>query len=232
VAAPVHVPVSDAFDALPGEVGEPELPPHAAASKPSSDVIISIFRIGYLPQLQRFLIPRIRYANHPPGGILGDRRSDMRTPRLTVIFCAAFLLIAFVSAAQTTQTPPATQPHQHGQAQQPSAKPGMQGMHGKMTMDCQQMMQMHQKMMQDMQAMDSRLDTLVQQMNSATGQAKVDGTAAVVSELVAQRKQMREGMSTMQGQMMQHMAEHMQSGGSAGMMNCPMMKDMQKGGAH
>jgi hypothetical protein len=92
-----------------------------------------------------------------------------------------------------------------------------------MTMDCQQMMEAHQKVMQDVQAMDARLDTLVQQMNSASGQAKVDATAAVVSEMVTQRKTMREGMEKMMGQMMRHMAEHMQAGPDS-LMNCPMMQ--------
>ncbi|MBP1636463.1 MAG: hypothetical protein H6Q10_3037 [Acidobacteria bacterium] len=73
-----------------------------------------------------------------------------------------------------------------------------------------------------MKAMDARLDALVQQMNGATGQAKVDATAAVVNELVTQRKAMREGMEGMQAKMMQHMAQHMQAGGAAAM-KCPMM---------
>ncbi len=148
----------------------------------------------------------------------------MRPLLLITVFTMTSLAVtgapfAAVQAAQTPKT------HQHGQMQAPAAQPGTQG---KMTMDCNQMMQMHQKMMQDMQAMDSKLDTLVQQMNSATGQAKVDATAAVVNEMVAQRKQMREGMEKMQSQMMEHMAEHMASGAGKAMMNCPMMQEMKK----
>ncbi len=126
-------------------------------------------------------------------------------------------------SGQAAQTPPTHQQH-HPESQ--PAKPATQG---KMTMDCQSMMAMHQKAMEDMKAMDDRLDSLVQTMNSATGPAKVDATAAVVSELVSQRKMMRERMEGMQAGMMTHMMEHMQAGGTQGMMNCPMMKQMHGG---
>lgn len=144
----------------------------------------------------------------------------MRKVRSVLILAPAFLFAMSVplGAVQT----PATQPPQH--AQQQPAKPGAAG---KMTMDCQQMMQAHQKMMEQMKATDARLDTLVQQMNGATGQAKVDATAAVVSELVTQRKTMHEGMDSMQAKMMQHMMEHMQAGGADAMMKCPMMQKMK-----
>jgi hypothetical protein len=49
-----------------------------------------------------------------------------------------------------------------------------------------------------------------------------------VTEIVAQRKTMRESMMKMQHGMMEHMGDHMQAGpGSMAM--CPMMKEM--GGA-
>jgi hypothetical protein len=124
-------------------------------------------------------------------------------------------------SGQAAQTPPA-QHQQHHPESQP-AKPGTQGT---MTMDCQAMMAAHQKMMEDMKAMDARLDSLVQTMNGATGPAKVDATAAVVTELVSQRKTMRERMEGMQSGMMSHMMQHMQAGGAQGMMQCPMMKQM------
>ena len=38
--------------------------------------------------------------------------------------------------------------------------------------------------------MDARLDSLIEQMNGATGTAKVDAMAAVITELVLQREQM------------------------------------------
>jgi hypothetical protein len=68
VAVPVHVPVSEA---LPGEVGALELPPHAATSKPNSVTIDSELRIfSTFPCLRRFTIVCHGYANRPPGEIL------------------------------------------------------------------------------------------------------------------------------------------------------------------
>lgn len=113
------------------------------------------------------------------------------------------------------------------QTSQPATPQGAKAPAGKMTMDCQQMAQDHQKMMDDMKAMDARLDTLVQQMNSATGPAKVDATAAVVNEMVTQRKSMRESMAGMQGKMMVHMMEHMHAGGADALMKCPVMQHMK-----
>ncbi len=141
---------------------------------------------------------------------------------LSVVVASLLAMSVSVGAAQT---PPATASHQHEQMQQKTAKPGPPA---KMTMSCEQMMHARQQMMEDMKAMDARLDTLVQQMNSATGQAKVDATAAVVSELVTQRKTTFDRMEGMHGEMMQHMMEHMQAGGADAMMKCPMMQTMHK----
>ena len=65
--------------------------------------------------------------------------------------------------------------------------------------DSAQMMAQRQKMMAEMQATQKKLDDLVAQMNGATGAAKVDRIAAVLTELVAQHKRMS---SMMQGGMM------------------------------
>jgi hypothetical protein len=65
--------------------------------------------------------------------------------------------------------------------------------------DSAQMMAQRQRMMAEMQATQTKLDELVAQMNSATGGAKVDRMAAVLTELVAQQKRMG---SMMQGGMM------------------------------
>ena len=63
--------------------------------------------------------------------------------------------------------------------------------------------------MQQVEAADARMDKLVGEMNRATGQKKVEAMAAVINELVAQRKQMRSHMM----QMMQRMhSEHMMGG--------------------
>ncbi len=123
----------------------------------------------------------------------------------TLLFLAVVLLMAPTLFAQ----------------QQGQAAPGP------MPADCQAMMQKMQSMHAGMRAMDDRLAALVSDMNKAKGSAKVDRIAAVVNELVAQRKQMRDEMETMMPQMMSHMMQHMQSGMAGGMQsmaNCPMMK--------
>jgi hypothetical protein len=106
---------------------------------------------------------------------------------------------------------------QHERQQTP-AKPSAD-MAGK----CKGMMAQHEKMMAEMKAADQRLDELVAKMNQASGQAKVDATAAAVTEIVAQRKTMRDRMMQMHQQMMTHTGEHVQAGAQS-MAMCPMMK--------
>ena len=144
----------------------------------------------------------------------------MKTAFLSGI-CALTLLVAPVVAQtptppqQTPKTPPAQQEHQH-----PGDKPA-----GDMATKCQAMMKNHDQMMADMKAADQKLDALVAKMNAATGQAKTDATAATVTELVAQRKQMHDMMMKMQHGAMTHVMDHMQAGAQS-MANCPMMKGM------
>ena len=78
-----------------------------------------------------------------------------------------------------------------------------------------------QMVKQKIQESDARLDRLVSQMNQSTGNKKVQAMAAVINELVAQRKQMHQRM----GQMM-----------DSGMMGGPgrrpgMMQNMQPSGS-
>jgi hypothetical protein len=63
------------------------------------------------------------------------------------------------------------------------------------------MMKMHEQMMAEMKASEAKLDALVKEMNSATGDSKINAVAAVVNELVHQHKAMHGRM----GQMHQHM---------------------------
>jgi hypothetical protein len=106
-------------------------------------------------------------------------------------------------------------------AQKPAAMP-----------DCAAMMQQHEVMQKHMAEMDTKLQTLVDQMNKAKGAARVDSMAAVINELVAQRAMMQKQMADMQPKMMEHMMEHMKSGAMEGMAdsmaNCPMMKKSEK----
>ena len=69
---------------------------------------------------------------------------------------------------------------------------------------------------------DTKLQGLVDTMNKATGQAKVDAMAAVINELIAQRTAMRDEMHEM---MMHHMGGGMKGQSrDHSMENCPMMK--------
>jgi len=78
-----------------------------------------------------------------------------------------------------------------------------------MAMDCPMMKQQQSAAMKDM---DSKLQTLVDEMNKADGQAKIDKMAAVINELVAEHAAMH---SQMQMPAMDPK-------------NCPMMKKSAK----
>lgn len=79
------------------------------------------------------------------------------------------------------------------------------GEHEGMMMGCEAYMQQKQAADAQMKEMDSRLTALVAKMNGATGQARVDAMAAVITELVTQRSAMRDQMMKM-GPMMMHEA--------------------------
>ena len=138
----------------------------------------------------------------------------MKAPTLLTI--AVLTLMAVPGIAQMPET------HDHAAMQKDSS----------MEMSCAEMMKKHEEMKQKMEAADARLTTLVEQMNAAKGSAKTDRMAAVINELVDQRRAMHEGMMTMQPMMMGHMMGHMQNGMmkgmKEGMSNCPMMDKMDK----
>jgi Skp family chaperone for outer membrane proteins len=147
------------------------------------------------------------------------------------LFAAAALVLAPSASAQTpAPTPPPA-------AKSPQAAP-MTGHHkgsaagarhaADMKTECQAMMAKKQEMQDKLQAMDATLDTLVAEMNAAKGSKEVDALekpmAAVLNELVAQRKALRSTMMEMQPAMMAHMIHHMHVHGTKGAMECPMMK--------
>ncbi len=72
----------------------------------------------------------------------------------------------------------------------------------------------HQKMVQKWQEADQRLDALVEKMNAATGDAKVDAMQAVINELVKQRDEWQHW----RGMMGRHMGYGMGYGMGPGMM--------------
>lgn len=103
----------------------------------------------------------------------------------------AWAMVVLIVAAPTWGTPTA----EIGAVanQETTTQQAQQGM--------QDMMKMHQQMMAEMKDNRAKLDALVQQMNSASGNAKVDAIAAVVTELVRQQNTMQDRM----GQMHEHM---------------------------
>lgn len=72
--------------------------------------------------------------------------------------------------------------------------------------------------MQMRDSLNARLDTLVSRMNKATGNSKVTAMAAVINELVAQRKMMQEHMRQMMEprEKMMHMMKEPAAGASPG----------------
>ncbi len=91
-------------------------------------------------------------------------------------------------------------------------------------MDCTKMMADTSSRTMDVQAMDVQLDQKVAEMNLATGDRKIAAMAAVINELVSQRKAVRDRVLAMQCAMMgQTGASHPPQGDS--MSECPMMKD-------
>jgi len=120
------------------------------------------------------------------------------------MLAGALAIGGLVAAAQPVQAQGAApavaqdQDHQehHPQADQPPAAPPQQV----------QMMDM-QKMMAEMKAMDATLDALKTKMNAATGEAKVDAIAELLTAIVQQRAAMHGRMMQMQSQMMGQMMQ-------------------------
>ena len=95
-------------------------------------------------------------------------------------------LAAVVIAAAPVRAAQAPQEHQHA-TEQAKAQPDMMA-------KCQAMMAERDKMMAEMKTADERLDDLASKMNAASGDGNVDAIAAVVSEIVTQRRKKPQGL--------------------------------------
>jgi Skp family chaperone for outer membrane proteins len=84
-------------------------------------------------------------------------------------------------------------------------RPAPEGVAADMAAKCQAMMADQEKMMTEMKAADQRLNDLVVKMNAAAGMQKAEAAAAVVNEMVIQRRAMPGGMMKMQHGKMAHM---------------------------
>ena len=93
------------------------------------------------------------------------------------------------------------------------------------------MMAKKEEMQDKLKAMDATLDKLVAEMNAAKRSKEVDAMekpmAAVINELVAQRKAFRSMMMEMQPAMMEHMMHHMEHGRRKGRNGVPDDEDGQ-----
>ena len=123
-------------------------------------------------------------------------------------------------AAKTLEATPMTGHDQHSAAKTIQV--------GDMRAECQAMMAKKKAMQGKLEANDAELDELVAEMNAAKASKERDALerpmAAVINELVAQRKASRPMMMEMQTEMMAHMVRHhLEMQGAKGAMECPML---------
>ena len=77
--------------------------------------------------------------------------------------------------------------------------PGMMGAHKG------EMMEWHQKMMEKIKAQDAELDKLIQEMNAAQGDKKIDAIAAIINKVMEERKAWHAEMEMRHKKMMEWM---------------------------
>jgi hypothetical protein len=111
-----------------------------------------------------------------------------------------------------------------GQAQDPQATAPAPGGQDMMAMR-KNMMAMREKMMAEAKAGDARLQTLLDQMNAAAGNAKMDAMATLLAELTAQHRAGQQRMGQMMPGMMMEMMGMMEG------MNSNMQNMMRGRGA-
>lgn len=118
------------------------------------------------------------------------------------LVCAALVLMAGVPGYAQSAARPATVEQEDHQAHHPE---GAEVEAAPVPQPAQPAMQ--QKMMDDMKAMHAQLEARVARMNAATGDAKVEAMAELLSVMVGRHAMMCEGMMRMQGGMMMKPAE-------------------------
>ncbi len=153
----------------------------------------------------------------------------MKELRFQALAPAAFAAVALALAVSAgAQTPPAPAPPAAPMTGHQMDKAAGAKSDADMKAECQAMMAKKQEMQDKVKANDAKLDKLVAEMNAAKGSKEMDAMekpmAAVINELVAQRKSSHSMMMEMQPEMMAHMMRHMDMKDSKGAMACPMMK--------
>jgi hypothetical protein len=125
----------------------------------------------------------------------------------------------------------AQQPQQHDAHGPDASPPPPSKRPGGMMMDekCAMMQRDMDDMSKLMEGGQRKLDQLVQEMNTATGPAKVEAMAAAVNEMVVLSREMHRMHADMMHKMMAHMSEHMAQGpgpqAQEKMKMCPMMQE-------
>jgi Skp family chaperone for outer membrane proteins len=160
----------------------------------------------------------------------------MKAPYLKVLVPGIFAAFALAMAVSVgAQTPPPAAPPPAAPSTHAAPMPGhykhsaVTAKHAAdMRAECAAKMAKHQETQAKLQAMNADLDRLVAEMNAAKGSKEPDALekpmAAVINELVAQRKVFLSMMTDMQPAMMTHMMHHMNMHEARGSMECPMMK--------
>lgn len=157
----------------------------------------------------------------------------MKNPHLDFLVPSIFAALALsLTVGAAAQTPPSTSAPAATTSAQTATMPGHdQHMAAKaasdadMKAECQAMMAKKQQMQDKIRANDAAIDKLVAEMNAVTGATEKErAMAALLNELVAQRKASHSMMMEMQPEMMAHMMRHMGMRAATGTMECPMMK--------
>ncbi|WP_373498747.1 hypothetical protein [Desulfococcus sp.] len=136
---------------------------------------------------------------------IAKKEMVMKTLMSILLVLAVLMMPRGVSAQQETAQPPAAP------AQIRAPLEHKQGM-PKMPMMSEAQMKECDEMMARMKEMDARLDAKVADMDAAKGDQKVEAMAAVIKEMVSQRKEMQEHMMKMHDMRKGYMMEHMKPG--------------------
>ncbi len=96
--------------------------------------------------------------------------------------------------------------------------------HGGMMDRCKAMMAGHKDMVAQMESMDGKLAGLVAAMNELEGEGKTKAMAAVLTELIRQRKVLRDQLAHSMHGMAKHMMHHVKHAMKGEDSPCPMMK--------
>lgn len=148
---------------------------------------------------------------------------ELLVPRIFTALALALTVSAGAQTPSATKSPQAAPMPGHDKHTAAAA-----GNEADTKTECEAMMAKKKQMHDTLEANGAALDKLVAEMNAAKSSKERDAMeepmAAVLNELVAQRKSSHSMMMEMQPEMMAHMMRHMEMPAAKGAMECPMMK--------